>query len=120
MANKREIKKFIRNTCGALAAEMLLAHAAFPEIDRKETYEIITDIATLQTSALAKVGVTFDKTPDAFEDLHLYRKDRRRYFRAAFSKLMEEFDNSVLEIVKKMNAALPENVRQVLKEAAAE
>ena len=64
MANKREIKKFIRNTCGALAAEMLLARAAFPEIDRKETYEIITDIATLQTSALAKVGVTFDKTPD--------------------------------------------------------
>ena len=30
MANKRELKKFIRNTCGALAAEIVLARAAFP------------------------------------------------------------------------------------------
>ena len=47
------------------------------------------------------MGADLRQDPDAFEDLHLYRKDRRRYFRTAFSKLMEEFDNSVLEIVKK-------------------
>lgn len=31
MATKRELKKFIRNTCGALAAEILLARAPSPQ-----------------------------------------------------------------------------------------
>ena len=35
MANKRDLKKYIRNTCGALAGEILLARAAFPAIERK-------------------------------------------------------------------------------------
>ncbi|MDE6464834.1 MAG: hypothetical protein K2L16_09435 [Muribaculaceae bacterium] len=120
MATKRDLKKFIRNSCGALAAEMLMARAAFPEIDRKKTYEIIGDVAALQTRSLGRVNVSFDKDCKAFETPAAYRKARRAYYSAAYDKLVEEFDASMLEIVKKMNAALPENVRVLLKEAAAE
>lgn len=44
MANKRQLKKFVRNTCGALASEIILARAAFPEIARKEVHDIVSDI----------------------------------------------------------------------------
>ena len=120
MATKRDLKKSVRNTCGALAAEIILASAAFGQIARKDVHDIINDIARLQAETIAKVGITFDKTPRDFADGAAYRKARRTYFHTAFGKLLEGFDTSVVEIVKKMNAALPAEVRDEIKAAAAE
>lgn len=120
MANKRDLKKYIRNTCGSLAGEILLARAAFPVIDRKTVHDIINDIVVLQSSSLAKVSVAFDKKACDFADAAAYRKERHEYFAEAFGNLIGQFDDAVLEIVKKMNAALPAEVREAIKEAAAE
>ncbi len=111
MANKRELKKFVRNTCGALAAEILLARAAFPEIERKKVHDIVVDIAGLQSSTLAKVTIAYPGTAEN-------NKQKSAYFRAAYKKLLADFQESVREIVAKMNAALPEGVRLKIKEAA--
>lgn len=120
MANKRQLKKFIRNTCGALAAEMLLARAAFPNIDRKETFNVISDAAALQTRTLSALNIVFDKDRKEFETEAAFRKARSRYYATAYDALLDKFDKSVVEIVKKMNAMLPEDVRKAFKEAAAE
>ena len=120
MSTKRQLKKFVRNTCGALAAEIILARAAFPSINRKDVHDIVAEIAGLQCTTLAKAGISYDKTPRDFESMHEYRKDRRKYFATAFSHLAEDFDKDVEAIVKKMNAALPEDVRKAIKEVAAE
>ncbi len=120
MATKRQLKKFVRNTCGALAAEIILARAAFPQIERKCVHDIISDIARLQAETIAKVGITFDKTPRDYTIGAEYKKARRTYFNTAYTKLLDNFDGSVSEIVKKMNAALPSEVREEIKAAAAE
>lgn len=120
MANKRDLKKYIRNTCGSLAGEILLARAAFPVIDRKTVHDIINDIALLQGTSLAKVSVAFDKKERDFADPAEYRKARSAYYTKAYDSLICGFDDAVLEIVKKMNAALPAEVREAIKEAAAE
>lgn len=120
MAKKRDLKKYIRNTCGSLAGEILLARAAFPIIERKTVHDIINDIAVLQSSTLAKVSVSFAKTPKEYLDKAAYRKERNQYYTKAYDSLIDEFDNGVLEIVKKMNAALPAEVRDAIKEAVAE
>lgn len=120
MATKRELKKFIRNTCGAIAAEILFARAAFPAIERKAVHEVLFDAASLQGSALRKVSVSFDKCPSDFDTKAEYNKARNEYFRKAYKRLLEEFNAGVVELVKKMNAALPDNVRMTLKDAAAE
>ncbi len=120
MSTKRQLKKFVRNTCGALAAEIILARAAFPSIDRKQVHDIVAEIASLQCTALAKISISFDKAPRDFESVVDYRRARKQYFATAYAKLLEDFDGSVNAIVKKMNAALPEDVRQTIKEAAAE
>lgn len=120
MATKRQLKKFVRNTCGALAAEIILARAAFPTIDRKQVHDIIAEIAAVQADTLSKAAITFDKSPRDFEDRSLYKKGRREYFSKAYTSLLDSFDASVDAILKKMNAALPEDVRAQIKVAAAE
>ncbi|MDE6134779.1 MAG: hypothetical protein K2F79_04315 [Muribaculaceae bacterium] len=120
MANKRELKKFVRNTCGALAAEILLARAAFPEIERQKVHDIIGEIAVLQSDTLSKATLAFagkaDKNAEGAKAK--YRAEKSAYYHAAYARLLEEFDTSVREIVKHMNAALPEGVRLKIKEVA--
>lgn len=117
MANKRQLKKFVRNTCGALASEIILARAAFPEIARKDVHDIVSDIARLQCTTLAKVGISFDKAPHDYAELSEYHKARKAYFATAYGKLLDGFHDEVSAIVKRMNDALPEPVRQTIKEA---
>lgn len=120
MANKRQLKKFVTNTCGALAAEIILARAAFPEIDRKAVYDIISKIAATQQETLAKASISFDKARRDFDNAAEYRKAHREYYNTAYTKLLDAFDAKINEILKEMNAALPENVRATLKVTAAE
>lgn len=118
MATKRQLKKAVRNTCGALAAEIIFARAAFPSIDRKNVHDIIVEIAGLQSDTLTKASIAFDKAPRDYENKAEYNKARRTYFNTAYTNLLDCFDKAVVEIVKKMNAALPDEVRQTIKEAA--
>ncbi|MCH5222029.1 MAG: hypothetical protein J1F05_06895 [Muribaculaceae bacterium] len=120
MASKRDLKKFIRNTCGALASEIILAKVAFPVVDGKKVYDIVTKVAALQSSTISKVSVNFDKALRDFAEKAEYNKERRAYYRTAYDNLLSDFDKAVDEIIKEMNSALPEEVRQTLKEAAAE
>lgn len=119
MANKRNLKKYVRYACGALASEIRMAHALFPEIDRKSVYNILVEIAGLQTTTLAKANIAFPGGADKHEEGSKARNRAARavYYREAYGKLLEEFDTRIVEIVKDMNAALPEGVRMALKQA---
>lgn len=118
MTSKRDLKKFIRYSCGAAAAEIVLARAAFPTIERNAVSDIIRDLAELQDASILLVNVSYDKTPGTFANIHEYRTARSRYYRAACHKLLTDFDAKLGDIVKKMNAALPDDVRATLKQAA--
>ena len=120
MANKRDLKKFIRNTCGALASEIIIARVVFPAISREEVNDIVAQIAALQCTTLAKVGIVFDKAPGEYESAAAYRKERRQYFATAFNALGDEFDKAVEAVVKRMNSALPEDVRAEIKATISE
>lgn len=102
-----------------MAAEIVLARAAFPEISRKEVHDIVSDIARMQCTNLAKVGISYDKTPRDFDTLAEYHKAKRAYFNTAFSKLIDEFNDEVAGMVQRMNKALPEQVRHTIKETVA-
>lgn len=119
MANKRELKKFVRNTCGAIALDMILAYDAFPQIDRKNVHEVVLDAARLQTKTLRRMSVAFDRTPAQFDNTADYHKARKAFYAEAYTKLLADFDAEVELIVKKMNAALPDDVRAAIKEALA-
>ena len=115
MANKRQLKKHVRYVCGDLAAEILIASHMLKGFDRKEVTAIVGDIATLQTKTLQNASFAFDKAAHDYADHAEYRKARRKYFAAAYKKLLADFNESVLAIVKKMNAAMPQEVKDANK-----
>ncbi len=117
MANKRTLKKFIRNTCGAIAAETLMATAIFPEIKEEDAHNIVRKAAHLQAEFLPKVNVagrTFVATVE--KPTHMATPHRN----PAVKALIEEFDKAVVELVKEMNAIFPDSVKQVLKQTVNE
>lgn len=117
MANKRQLKKFIRCTCGALATDMSLAWRAFPQIDIKDVEQIIIHIAHMQVSALRRTSISFDRKRADFESAAEYSKARRAYFRKAYAALNAHFAQETAQTVKLMNQALPDEVKQAIKDA---
>lgn len=107
MANKRSLKKQIRYICGDIAGESLLAKVLIPGVNKDAMTDVIVKTAELQTTALCRTNVSFDKTPKDFDNKGQYRAARRKYYRQAFNKLSESFNNQILSVVKEMNAAVP-------------
>lgn len=107
MANKRSLKKQIRYICGDIAGESLLAKTLIPGVDKDAMAAVIIKAAELQTTALCRTNISFDKAPKDFENQADYRAARTKYYRQAFKKLSESFNNQVMEVVKDMNAAMP-------------
>ena len=66
------------------------------------------------------VTVAFDKTLQvSFEgNAKEYRKARRAYYKAAYNTLIAEYNDGVAEILKKMNALLSPEQRNMNKEIA--
>lgn len=117
MSSIRRTKKDIRYACGDLAAELLIASHAIKDFNRDETPNIINDIASLQVDSLSKCKFAFDKVKSDFEDGKAYRIAKNKYAAAAFRKLKEEMSTRMQEIVGKMNAAMPQHIKDAAKKA---
>jgi len=118
MANKRNLKKQVRYICGDLAAECLLAAEYIKDVDCVAMHNVVTEIAQLQTVTLANVSFSFDKVLSDFETGAAYRKARRDYNRKAYAVLRTKFNDKMQEIVKAMNAAIPQAVKDANKTKA--
>ncbi len=116
MANKRQLKKRISYVCGDLASDLILASYSMESIDRTKVNKILTDIATLQEDARAKVSFNFDKTVKAFDSKQAYNKARKEYNVQAFGKLRKDFSERAMDIVKQMNELIPADVRKTISE----
>ena len=116
MANKRQLKKQIKYVCGDLATELLIASHALKGFDRQEVSRIVGHIAELQQGALKHASFAFDKSHKSFESCADYNKARAAYNRQAFKKLTDEFNEKVAAIVKEMNAAMPQAVKDANKQ----
>lgn len=115
MASIRKTKKEIRYSCGEVASELLIVSNAINDFDQDKATEIICEIATLQVDSLSKCNFDFDKQPKDFENKKEYRKARRKYTIKAFAKLSENIGKDMQAIIDKMNAAMPQHIKDALK-----
>ncbi len=115
MANIRDLKKEVRYVCGDLAVECLMARSYIKGVDSARMEAIVGDIAALQQTALSRVTFSFDKIPSDFESGREYRRARRAYFKKAYKSFREKFEGHVTDIVREMNAALPQEVKDANK-----
>lgn len=107
MANKRILKKQIRNACGALASECIFAMEYIPQVDTDAFAALIARIAALQETSLSNATFDYDKTRADFDSKAAFNHARSVYNRSAFNSLKSHFNNQVEEIVKEMNTLLP-------------
>lgn len=116
MANKRNLKKMIRFACGDIAGECICAKAYIDGLDYEKMDEVVCKVALLQVKTTDKISVCFDKTVKGFNgDKKEYRKARNAYYRACYTELKKEFKDALIEIVKEMNALLPQEVKDANK-----
>lgn len=118
MANKRQLKKAIKNVCGDLADVCIINRVYVPGVKPEEMNRLICEAAKLQCDTVENVTFAFDKIPGSFADRHEYNKARAKYFRQAYAKLRKEFADGIEGLVKEMNAALPEEQKERNKKAA--
>ncbi len=103
MQSKRDLKKQIRYICGDLVGECLLIVEICPENRRQELDQLIIDLAVLQERTIARVNFSFDRSANEYDSKQAYEKARGQYYRAAFSKLHEQFNRDLADCVHRMN-----------------
>ena len=108
MANKRQLKKYMKNMAANLAGETVFILNYYDGIDEAKANDVIDKIFNLLTEKINDVSVDFDKTcKDSFAgDRKAYRKARNAYYKAAYKKLYTDFTEGVSAVLKDMNALL--------------
>ena len=119
MANKRDLKKSIAYVCADIAGECIFAQQCFEGIDVEKMDEVIIRVALLQDEATKRISVDYDKKPGDFKaNKAEYRKGRKAYFKSVAKAIAEFMNSEVEDIVKQMNALMPEAQKQDNKQAA--
>lgn len=113
--NKRQLKKKINYVCGDMAAEILIARHLSAGFDDDKVAAVIGNIAELQVKTIGHTSFAFDKSERDFENRAAYLKAKHAYNRQAYKTLNAEFDKGVASIVKEMNAAMPQAVKDANK-----
>ena len=106
MGNLRQLKKNIKNFCGDIASECIIAGTLFDNADQTKLADIVYKAAALQTQSLRKVSVSFDKTPRDFPTKALYNKARRAYFKKAINSLDTSFLKEINGLVAELNQSI--------------
>ena len=108
MSSKRNLKKLVRYMCGDIAAECIIARDFIPGIDASAMNDLVIKTARVQAATLDKITFAFDKVASDFDNEAEYKRARNKYMKKAYRSLKIDFNKQVNEIVKEMNAVLPQ------------
>ena len=118
MANKRDLKKYIKIVCGDIVGECIFAKLYFDGADAEKMDNIIVRTAILQTTTIDKVSVSFDKNLKSFDgDAKAYKKAHKAYFKECYKQLHEQLNDEVNAIVAEMNRAISQEQKNANKDA---
>ena len=114
MANKRTLKKRIRQLCGEAAIDVLLN---LPLADAKK---YVVELARLQSRQLSNVTFNFDHVCRDFSNRKEYKRAKHVYNKKAYLQLKHDFNNGLLRIVNDINKSLTQEQREANKLALEE
>lgn len=111
MANKRDLKKNIKNICGEIAAEAIFACYAYENIDVAKMNDMVIALADLQQDSIVKVSVSYDKNIKSFNgDKKAYQKAKSQYYQSCFKTLISQFNDTLKQVLAEMNTIRKEAV----------
>lgn len=107
MGNLRQLKKNIKNFCGDIASECIIAGTLIDGADEQKLADVVYKTAALQAKSLKKVSISFDKTPRDFPNKAEYNKARRAYFKKAIASLDTLFLKEAEGLIAELNQSVP-------------
>lgn len=111
MANKRNLKKNIKNICGDIAGEAIFTCYANENIDVAKMNDVIIALADLQEDSIVKVSVAYDKNVKSFDkDKKAYQKAKSAYYQSCYKALIAQFNDTLKQILADMNAIRKEAI----------
>ncbi len=108
MANKRQLKKYMKDMAANIAGETIFILNFYDGIDETKANDVIDKVFYLLTEKINDVSVAYDKTCKEFYkgDRKTYRKEKTAYYKKCYRKLYTDFNDGINEILKDMNALL--------------
>ncbi len=119
MANKREFKKDVEALGATICEEMMATYYNVENVDRDEIAKSIEKVLFAITQAKDNANVSFDRGVKAFGSKEEYSKAKTKFFKSLFIKINEELAEKLNDALAVFNKALPEEIKQQNKEAAA-
>ena len=106
ITNKRQIKKYINRVCEDVAQEVLPTAVYAKAITDEEAENILTELSYIQSKAISRISISFDKTQDTFDKIQSFNTAKTAYYRQAYKKLIDDFNNEVKKILSPLNKAI--------------
>lgn len=120
MANKREFKKYVDAIGASACNEMMAAYYNVKGIDKDAVEKAIAKVLGAVGRAKSNSNVFFDKGVKAFDDAKAYSRAKSEFFKKLFQKISADFTAELDDALKTFNAAIPAEVKESNKLAAAE
>lgn len=122
MANKRELKKYMKTMAAGVAGETVFIFNYYDNIDEAKANKVLDDLVDLLSEKIANVSVGFDKTCKLSFDKNCkeYRKAHAAYYKKCYGELLKEFNDGIQTIVKDMNSLLSKEQLAENKKAVSE
>ena len=95
---------------------MMMAYYNIPGADVDAIDEAIIDVLKAGEIALAQSNVQFDKSAKAFANRKEYNNEKAKYFRMVYTKIHKEFTEALGVALKKFNAAIPQEIKDINKQ----
>ncbi|MCH5230932.1 MAG: hypothetical protein J1F43_03970 [Muribaculaceae bacterium] len=118
--NKRDFKKYVESVGDSAISSMVEVFDSVENIDKGKVADAVEKMIAAVAAAKSNADVTFDKGVKAFENLAEYSKAKKSFYKQLFKKIYEDFYKELDEAVKTFNSAVPEEVKQENKAAAAQ
>lgn len=102
MANKRELKKYLKCVSGEVIEEALFISEYYDNVDGEKINAVIGKVLNLVVEKVSDVSVSFDKTCKiSFNgDRKAYNKAHATYYKACYHRLLSDFQEGINEAIK--------------------
>lgn len=103
ITSKRDLKKHIDRIQDEVAQVVIPAAFYSNLFNEKEAEDALEKLVSLTLEAKNRLNVVFDKSAKAYDSAAAYKKAKREYFKAAYGKALEEYEQGVNALLAPIN-----------------
>lgn len=105
ITSKRDLKKHIDRIEDEVVQVVIPAAVYSGLLTEEKASDILKKLASLTLQAKERISINFDKTPKAFDSHQAYKYARMHYFKQAYAKALNDYEQGVQKLIDPINEA---------------